>query len=350
MIKHNQPSISINDTKRINQVLKSKWVANGHMVSELEVRMGSLIFSNTKAIATISGTTALILAIQCFVTKSRNQVIVPDYVCVSVLQAIHYCGATAIICDVNRFDYNLNYDDVKRRLNENTAVIIMPHTFGMPGDISKMKKLNVPIIEDCAQAFGASIEDEWAGSFGDIAVFSLYASKMITSGHGGIAVTKNEHLYHEMLEAMNMESVNPLKAKINFRMSDLNAALALEQLDRFDEIIAERRYAYNRYKQFADGYGLQYQKAADLGFKSNGYRFVLEINEPQKIIDYMKGNDVVCIIPIEHHELLNVYMGRKATTNSDDISKHTLSLPTHSDMKLDNNIDKVIQLLEAILC
>jgi len=240
MLHHSKPTITEEDINAVSKVLASGEVASGRIVEKFENKFSKYI-GIKYGVATSSGTDALHLALLTLGIGHGAEVIIPSYVCTSLLNAINYTGAMPCLCDINQDDFNINISDIENRITRRTKAIILPHMFGCPCDIEKAIDLGIPIIEDCAQALGARYNGKMVGSFGVISVFSFYATKLITTGYGGMAVTNSEKLYNKMKDLREYDNRKNYIIRYNYKMSDIQASMVLTQLRRFPAFIARRK-------------------------------------------------------------------------------------------------------------
>lgn len=241
MLQHSGPTITKDDIKAAATVLESGMIASGENVRRLEQRMTSFTGGQT-GIATNSGRSALLLGLTALGANPEHEIIVPTYVCPSILEAIKQSGAIPVIADVDD-NYCLSPNDVKKKITNKTTAIIAVHIFGISAriqEISRIAKENqIVLIEDCAQSIGGSVDGKKLGSFGHMAFFSFQATKVITSGEGGMLVIDNTGAFPDLNRA--------IKYKDFFVMSDIQAALVLSQLDKLDEFIHTRRTLARQY-------------------------------------------------------------------------------------------------------
>ncbi len=210
-------------------------------------------------VAVTSGTAALQLAIRALDVGPGDEVIVPTFTIISCLVAVVDVGATPVLVDSDPVTWGIDVHRVEERITPRTKVILPVHMYGHPVDLDPILKVassrRVSVIEDAAEAHGAEYlsargtrHERWApcGSFGDISVFSFYANKLVTTGEGGMAVTNDAALAGRLRSLRNL-CFRPEKRFLhtelgfNFRLTNMQAALALSQLDRFDQIVARKR-------------------------------------------------------------------------------------------------------------
>lgn len=250
-IPHNRPTVGEEEIKATEEALSNLELTMGTKVKEFEDDFTK--FLGTNAVATSSGTSALHLSLQVLGIQERDQVILPTYTCVSVAYPVLYQRATPVLVDVST-DSNINPEEVQNNINEKTKAVIVPHMFGYPADIKPIEKIcrenNISLIEDCAQSIGATYGGEMVGTFGDISIFSFYATKMITSIQGGMVCSKNKGLINDIKQLLDCEG-DPADDRIKFRysMSDVNAAVGIAQLKKLNKFITKRREIASIYSE-----------------------------------------------------------------------------------------------------
>lgn len=253
VIPHSRPWIAESDHHAVSSVLTGEQLAMGKLVSEFELQVAKYVGAKF-SVAQASGTAALILALKALGISSGDEVVLPTYVCRSVLEAVLSVNAKPMICDVNEYGV-LSKETVSSVFGKDTKAIIGVHIFGNLCDIASLKNFGVPIIEDACHAFGSLSPSGMAGTAGDVGIFSFHATKCLTTGEGGILVTGDAGLaqrargiaFGEVLP--NRRSVAP--------MSDLQAALGISQLSRFPQFVERRTALYQRYSIAAKKIGIK---------------------------------------------------------------------------------------------
>lgn len=240
VIPHSRPTLGPHEIRAVTKVMESFHIAQGEKVSEFEQRFADM-HGAAGAVACNSGTAALHLALSALGVGTGQEVIIPSYVCTSLLNAVNYVRATPIVADIDPRTFNLEPADVKKRLTPRTAAIIVPHMFGRPADLIPLLELDTPLIEDCAQSLGSTVDGRLAGSFGDLAIFSFYATKVITTGEGGMVVARSKELVERIRDLREYDNRDDYKLRFNYKITDIQAAMGLEQLDRLPELIHRRR-------------------------------------------------------------------------------------------------------------
>lgn len=214
------------------------------------------------ALATSSCTGALHLALMALGIGPGDEVIVPEVTWVATASAVNYTGATAVPVDVDPATWCMDPASAERAITRRTKAIIPVHLYGHPTDMRAIRALadehGLKVLEDAAPALGAEIEGRKAGSFGDAACFSFQGAKIMTCGEGGMLVTSDEAVY-ERAKFLNDHGRDPHRPFViaefgyKYKMSNLQAALGLAQLERIEEMIAKRRLIFQWYRRRLGG-------------------------------------------------------------------------------------------------
>jgi len=231
LILHSKPFIPEETLNAVHDVFASNMLAQGNITRHFESSLA--LWSGAEGgVAVSSGAAAIYLSLKALEIGSGDDVILPTYVCKSVLDAVIASHANPVLCDVSQ-DWILKPDNVEMYMNKKTKAIIVPHMYGIFADIDEFRHFNVPIIEDCAQAVGKT------GSFkikGDIAVFSFHPTKCMTTGEGGMGLANSESL----IEKMRLLRDGPRGRECFSPLSDINAAIGLLQLQNYSDFLNKR--------------------------------------------------------------------------------------------------------------
>lgn len=348
MINHNKPLLDKSEITAITRVLNSGWLSQGIEVQSFENEVCQYLgFKNSYAVAVSSGTAALYLSLLSLDIKSGDEVIVPTYVCSAILNAIFLCGAKPKIVDIDFDDLNISLEHTKRIISAKTKAVILTHTFGFPAKINQFTKLGIPIIEDCAQSLGSKFNDKHLGTFGDISILSFYASKMITTGYGGMIISRNKNIINKVRNFREFDGVKVYKHRFNFQMSDLNASIGREQLKKLPSILMKRTQIANLYASVISKHGWPINQSYKPNIKPNNFRFLIRYKEINVLKRYLKKNGIMTIIPIRTFELLHRYLKLdiRDFQNSERVAKTTLSLPIYPALS-DFEVLKIRKVLE----
>ena len=233
-IPHSMPWITGADVDAVRDNLLTGMIAKGKLVSDFEKRFAQYN-ECAGAISFPSGTSALGFALEALGASDGKEVILPTYVCTSVLQAVRSSGAKPVLCDIGDDTWNMTPEMVKPYVTADTAAIVAVHIFGIPADIHGLKEFGVPVMEDCVQSVGADKNGTKTGAIGDIGFFSFNATKCLTAGEGGMLVAKEKGIYNMLVK--KREDIGELAAGL----SDLQASLGISQLDRYGTFIEKRK-------------------------------------------------------------------------------------------------------------
>ncbi len=244
VISHSKPCLTAEDRNAVDTVLRSGMIAEGALVDEFEHAVCRYL-GMLGGLATSSGTSALFLALKASDVGAGDEVIIPTYVCRSVWDAVSDTGARPVLCDIGD-DWCMNIDTIKPHITARTKAIIVVHTFGIMADIEPIFDLGIPVIEDCCQALGARNKGKMAGTFGTACVLSFHATKLLTTGEGGMVLTNDAELLKKLKKLKHGEA-NELIPRYRQPMSDLQAVLGLSQLAQYDEFLNRRRVIADYY-------------------------------------------------------------------------------------------------------
>lgn len=263
------PLLSGNEKKYVNECLDSTWISSkGKFIHEFEDKFCEYI--GVKYAASVSnGTTALHLALETLGITAGDEVIVPTFTYIASVSAIVYTGATPVFVDSIEETWQLDPEDIKKKINQKTKAIMVVHLYGQMCDMDEIMKIadeyNLFVIEDCAEAFGSQYKGRYAGTFGNIAAFSFYGNKTITTGEGGMLVSNDYYLYDKAYH-LKMHGVSSVREYwhdvigYNYRMTNICAAIGLAQIERADEIIKKKRAIAELYAENLKGLPLTWHK------------------------------------------------------------------------------------------
>jgi dTDP-4-amino-4,6-dideoxygalactose transaminase len=246
MIPISKPLIGAEEKAAVVAVLESGMLAQGPRVKELEGRFAELC-QTEHAIATSSGTTALSVALLAHGIGPGDEVITTPFTFIASVNSILYVGAKAVLVDIDEETFNIDPALIEAAITERTKAMMPVHLYGYPCDMDAIleisEKHNLVVIEDAAQAVGATYKGRSVGSFGT-ACFSLYATKNVMSGEGGMITTNDAGVAKQarMIRSHGMQRryYHDMMG-YNFRLSDLHAAIGVVQMDRLAELTAKRR-------------------------------------------------------------------------------------------------------------
>lgn len=337
MIPHNRPTLGHEESQAAARVLSSGWIAQGEEVLALEQEFGEYInLPAENVVAVSSGSAALYMSLT--IANAKNKYVSASaYSCRSIFNAIQLSGGIPNFLDVEEVSVNAS-------LKKNNAdIYIIAHMFGLP-DLNADNKRSYFLIEDAAQALGAKIKNIQAGLFGDIGVFSLGATKMITSGgQGGIILSKNRDISDLARKMRDYDSIVDAIPRFNFQMTDIQAAIAREQLKKLPEFIFRRASIFEKYQEA----GLPVIDSISQDVKPVRFRAVI-FTDSAKVISCQNAlleSGIRSIVPVTEDELLTT---NTLVPNAADLSKKTLSIPIYPSL-LDKDVNRIISVCSKAL-
>lgn len=263
----NEPLLNGNEKKYLNECIDTGWISSeGPFIKQFEENFASIL-GRTHGIAVSNGTVALEVAIAALELQAGDEVIMPTFTIISCAAAILRRGCIPVLVDCDPITWNMDVNQIEDKITERTKAIMVVHIYGLPVDMDPMlaiaSKYGLKIIEDAAQMHGQTYKRKPCGSFGDISTFSFYPNKHITTGEGGMIFTDSEKLSKRCRSLRNL-CFKPEKRFVhdelgyNFRMTNLQAAVGLAQLERLNEFIGKKRCMGTKYTELLSGIpGLQ---------------------------------------------------------------------------------------------
>lgn len=257
------PVLNGNERKYIDEAVDTGWVsANGKFVNEFEKKFAE--FCGTKyAISCCNGTMSLHLCLMGLGIGPGDEVIMPTLTYVATANCVAYCGAKPVFVDSDPRTFNIDVNKIEEKITRHTKAIMPVHLYGLSCDMEKINELaekyHLYVIEDAAEAHGATFHGKRVGSMSDVASFSFFGNKIITSGEGGMVVTDNEELYQKM-KLLKGQGVDPHKRYwhivmgYNYRMTNLQAAIGLAQLENIEWHMEQRIRVADTYKKYLAGH------------------------------------------------------------------------------------------------
>lgn len=263
----NEPLLNGNEKKYLNECIDTGWISSeGPFVKQFEAQMAARV-GRKYGIAVCNGSVALDVAVVALDIGKGDEVIMPTFTIISCAAAVVRAGATPVLVDCDRLTWNMDVNQIEDKITPRTKAIMVVHIYGLPVDMNPIlalaEKYGLQIIEDAAEMHGQTYYDQPCGSFGAISTFSFYPNKHITTGEGGMIVTDNQLLAERCLSLRNL-CFQPQQRFVhyelgwNFRMTNLQAALGIAQLERLDEFVARKRNIGQEYTDLlSDLSGLQ---------------------------------------------------------------------------------------------
>jgi len=249
MVPVNTPLLNGNEKKYLNECIDTGWISSeGPFVKRFECEMASYV-GRKYATACTSGTAALDLAISALNLKENDEVIMPSFTIISCAQALVKKGIKPVLVDSQLDTFNMIVQDIESKITSKTKAIMIVHIYGLTVDVQPIldlaKKYDLKIIEDAAQMHGQEYRGKKCGSFGDISIFSFYPNKHITTGEGGMVLCDSKKLDERVKSFRNLCFTSDRfiheELGYNYRMTNMQAALGVAQLENINQIIKKKR-------------------------------------------------------------------------------------------------------------
>lgn len=264
-----RPDLGGKEKAYVNECLETSWISSrGKFVSAFEEEFARYV-EVPHAASVSNGTVALHLALMAMGIGPGDEVIVPTLTYVASVNAIAYTGAAPIFADSERRAWQMDPDDVRRLITPRTRALMIVHLYGHPTNMGAMMDIaseyRLAVIEDCAEAFGTYYKGKHVGTFGDIATFSFFGNKTITTGEGGMVVSNDRTLIERArhLKGQGLAAYREYWHDVigyNYRMTNVQAAIGLAQLERADEFVERKRLLAQKYAELLADLPLTFQE------------------------------------------------------------------------------------------
>ena len=299
-VPQSEPFVGKEELHNLKKVIKNKWLTEGPFSLEfLEIVKK---FTGAKyAVLANNGTLALFLGMLSFGIKEGDEVIVPDFTFCASASSIAFTGAKPVFVDIDGGNLNIDVKKIEKTITKKTKAIMPVHIYGQSADMDPIvklaKKYHLRIIEDAAESYGVFYKGKHTGTIGDIGVISFFADKSVTSGEGAVILT-NDSLLHDKLKYLRnqgrLQSGNFIHPYLgmNFRMTDLQCAVGVAQLKKFEKIKKSRLNIYKTYRSFLkNAPGLSFMEESHY---SNfiPFRVVIRVKNLDKLIHHLEDNGI----------------------------------------------------------
>ena len=359
----------------LKEPLMSGWLTSGPKVREFE-QLFAERHGVKHALAVTSATTALHLALVALGIKEEDEVIVPAFTWVSTANVVLYCGAKVVFVDIDPFTFNIDPEDLSKRITSKTKAIIPVHLFGLCADMDKIKEIagNIPLIEDGACAAGASYKGTPAGGLGTIGCFSFHPRKSVTTGEGGMITTNDDKLAdimgmlrnhgasiseeqrHHGAKPYMLPDFNALG--YNYRMTDLQGAVGVVQIKKLDQFINEREKWANFYTKELDSIPWLRTPKHGADYKHGWQSFVTFVDESKspasrnEIMELLQQQGISTRPGTHAVHMLNFYKEKYNIQPSDypgaqAANNYSMSIPLHNRMVAED-FDYVVSVIKAL--
>lgn len=344
-----EPSLNGNEYKYLEDAFLSTWISSkGKYINQFEEEFAKYI-GTKHGIAVSNGTVAIHIILEALGIGAGDEVIVPDLTFAATINTVLHAGATPVIVDIEEDSWCIDPSKIEAAITPKTKAIIPVHIYGQPCDMDPIMaiadKHNLTVIEDAAEAHGATYKGKKVGSIGHAATFSFFSNKIVTTGEGGMCMVHDDEL-NEKIRILRDHGMNPNKkywhdvVGYNYRMTNLQAAIGCAQIERIDEIIRRRKEIESEYKKiFADtDYKIEWQADLENRERVNWLVSAKLIDmERQEFIDFFKTKSVDIrpfFFPLSAMPLYAKYAHTECEV-SHRIAKIGISFPTFNHVDLE---------------
>jgi len=348
----NIPKVTSSDIKYVSRVMKNSWISSdGPEVKKFESKFSKFI-NKKYSVAVANGTAALEIAMKAIGIRPGDEVIIPNFTIISNALAVIKLGATPILVDCGFHNWNINIQDLKKKISRKTKAVIITHIYSFSNPMNEIKKIlkdkRIVIVEDAAEVLGLKYKNKMCGSFGDISTFSFYANKHITTGEGGMISTNNRKYFKKCRDLKNLcfgkeDRFNHSDIGWNYRITNIQAAMGLSQLKNIENIIKKKVFIGKLYfKLLSKNKNIFIQRPIYGKFK-NIYWVVGVLILKKKILAKKLAKKLEktgvqtrpFFFPMNKQKILKKYLKKRKEKfkNSEYLSKYGLYLPSYYDLK-----------------
>jgi len=354
-----RPDLSGNERRYVLECLDSTWISsNGPFTARFEAEFARAV-GVPHAITVSNGTVALHVAMHGLGIGPGDEVIVPTLTYIASVNTIVQTGAKPVFVDSRSSDWLIDPDEVESRITERTKAIMAVHLYGAVSDMHALRKIasarGLLLIEDCAEALGATLAGRQAGALGDVACFSFYGNKTVTTGEGGMVATHDAQLAAR-LRFLKNQGQDPerrywhTELGFNYRMTNICAAIGLAQIERLPAIVARKRVIAEMYRNLLGNSPVTFQEPSPEVVSSHWLFSVLlpKGAERDRIARFLADHGVETR-PVFHcaHQM-PMYLAREPYPQAEEISQRGISLPSFPGLS-DSDIEEIADLLKASL-
>ena len=342
-----RPDTGAEEAAAVAEVLESGMLTQGPVVAELEQELARAC-ETRHALAVSSGTAALHVAVLALGLAPGDEVLVPAYTFPATANVVALSGLRPVLVDVDPVTMNL--DPAKLTLGPRTRAVLAVHLFGRPCRMHELPDLRV--IEDAAGALGARRQGRACGSLGLAACLSFHPRKIVTTGEGGAVTTDDEHIAAEVARLRNhgwrsLADADMPEPGLNYRLSDILAAVGLPQLRRLDELLAARTRIADAYAERLAGLPVTLP-TADEGDVHGWQAYVIQVERRDEVLAALRAQGIEAQIGTFALPLLHLYRDQGFFPGAEHAFEHALALPLHTRLT-ESELDRVTEALEKLV-
>jgi dTDP-4-amino-4,6-dideoxygalactose transaminase len=270
-----------------------------------------------------------------------DEVLLPSYVCSAPLHAIYHTGATPVLVDVDPITGNMDPADLRNRLTSKSKVIIAVHLFGLPAAIEDILAPGLPVIEDCAQALGGALEGRQLGTFGEATVCSFYATKLMSTGEGGMVLSADHGRLERIRDLKDYDKRDDFALRFNYKMTDLQGALGRCQLKKLTTFLQQRKVLAVVYAECLASLPCTLPQPSPARVY---YRYVISVDQDiPALIQALADQGVEATRPV--YTPLHRYLNLPGYPGADRAWQTHLSLPIHPSLSAED-VELICQVLQ----
>lgn len=374
-IPYGHQAIEEDDIQAVVEVLRSDYLTTGPAITEFENKVAE--YTGTKyAVAVSNGTAALHVACLAAGIGPGDEVITTPITFAASANCVLYCGGTPVFADIDPRTYNIDPEDIERKITEKTKAIIPVHFAGQPCDMDAIhkiaKKYNLIVIEDGAHALGAEYKGTKIGGLSDMTTFSFHPVKPITTGEGGMIMTNDAKLY-ERLKLFHTHGITreeslmkpkgenegawyyqQIELGYNYRMTDIQAALGCNQMKKLDRFIEKRRIIAQQYDEAFEAVEEIVTPYQMMGTNSGWHLYVIQVpgEKRKKIFETLRQNGIgvnVHYIPVYKHPYYQTHgYDSVLCPNAEALYEKIISLPIYPGLTVDDQKFVIKMILSAV--
>jgi perosamine synthetase len=349
------PNLEGNEVKYVTDAVLSTWISSsGKYIDQFESEFSKYIGTEF-GVATSNGTTALHLALMTLGIGEGDEVIVPDLTFAATINTVLHAGATPVIVDVELDSWCISPEEIIKALTPKTKAVIPVHLYGQACDMGRIMEIakghDLFVIEDCAEAHGAEYQNQKVGSFGDIACFSFFGNKIITTGEGGMCLANSEDLDAKMRQYRDHGMSRTKRywhdvVGYNYRMTNVQAAIGCAQLERIGDILSKRQKVEEEYRDIFEKYSFIKSQQLFDGRKKVSWLVSVTIDDGYKaddLIDFFQSHKIDVrrfFYPLSEMPIYSEYLFSNQHAKS--LSKVGVNFPTHTSVDF-NAVDMLLQ-------
>ena len=357
-ITFGKPSLYPGELKEITNTLKSGWLGTGPKSYQFEKNFSN--YTNSKySLALNSCTAAIFLTLKHLGLKKGDQVITTPLTFCSTVSSILHVGATPVLADINQETLNIDPQEIEKNITTKTKALIVVHFAGKICDMKSIRKIcnkyNLFLIEDCAHAIETKLDNKNAGTFGDFGCFSFYVTKNLSTGEGGMIISKKKKAIQDLrtlsLHGMDRDAwkrygksgfkhYDIVKAGFKFNMSDIHASIGIHQLNNIEKAWKKRELIWNTYMKAFKNLPVMLPKKIPTNERHSYHLFSIIVKsnkEREKLLNYLQKNNIGCGV---HYKSINKYkfyknkiISKKKNLIADKIGETILSIPIYESLR-----------------